>query len=1835
MKLRSFFLIMLTALVMTWLNGCKQERKQTTETAVLVSEYITGHTSGQISRSAQLLVKFTNPVVPDEQVGVAADKKFMDINPAVEGHLIWSDASTLVFTPENKFEWGKEYDVRINLERIFKERARVKEYSFSVFTPEKNFIVDISGLAMPDDDNTIYFLSGELTTSDEFDIQEVESLLTAIQNDDGLLIDWDHQPAIRKHNFTVRGIIRTEEESEVMIKWNGKKAGVSQSGQIAVKVPSLKDFRLLASRAVNTPAQYMVIEFSDIISKTAELTGLVSIEGNGVSKIERENNVLRIFPSARLSGRHKVIIDGSLSNSFGYQLGESVNIIVDFGSFKPAVRLPGDGVIVPSSGEGLIFPFEAVNLRAVDVRITQIFSNNIHSFLQDNDMDGQWQIDYVGRVIKRRKVDLVSDKLIDYGRWNYFTIDLASMIDVQPGAIYRVEIGFRMSYSLFPCEEKADTDGNYYPVTEETDDYMTSYSRIYYDNYYNWQLRDDPCSQAYYSPDKFVSRNILGSNFGIITKRDANRRMNVIITNLKTAMPESEVTVEAYDFQNQLITTVKTDQDGFASFDAERNTFLLVARKNENTGYLKTGDGSSLSLSNFDVSGNQTNEGLKGLIYGERGVWRPGDSVFVAFILEDKQGWIPHGHPIIMEVHDARGQAVERITRTRTERVIYPLYFKTGENDPTGNWYVTVRIGGTGFTKWIRVETVKPNRLKINFDFDSDILTGNKNYRAALTSRWLHGTPASGMKAQITASFRDISTSFSSFSDYVFDAPFGESYYPETDVFEGTLDEKGEAMVNFKFIPNSEVNNMLNATFITRVFEPGGDFSINRFTKKISPFNRYVGFKIPWSDPKYQKLNTDEDHSFDVITVDENGNPVSSEKITVKVYKLEWRYWWSSSYENLASYAGRTYHDPVYTTTVITGQDGRGSFMLNIPRSRWGRYLILADLPSANTAGSVVYFDWPYGRTESAGGAEMLMVSTNQEKYNVGETVIVSFPAGTSSSALVSIENGSKVLKQEWINNIDKDTKYEFKAQSEMSPNVYVHVSLINPHSQTANDLPIRMYGIAPVMVEDPASHLEPIIDMPDKLKPEEEFRVKIKENKGRAMDYYFALVDEGLLDLTGFKTPDPWPEFYSKEALGVKTWDMYRYVLGVYGGELERMFAIGGDEAAIDPSKSQGRRFEPVVKVIGPYRLEKGKTAEHRIMMPQYIGSVRAMLVAADGKAYGSAEKTVPVSNPLMVLGTLPRVIGPGEKIKIPVSVFAMEEGLERVSVEVETNDLLQPVGPSAMVVEVEETGEYDIEFDYAVAGSTGKAVVNITARAGRETARHDIFIDVRNPNPPETRYLFKPLEAGEKWNIDIEKFGVEGTNSARLEVSGILPLNLEKRLDYLIQYPHGCIEQVTSAVFPQLFIGSILEADPGRKEEMEMNIKDGIDELRHYQLSSGGMSFWPGSASVSDWGSVYTAHFMVRAGRAGYTVPAPLMNRLLQFIRTEAGAYTFDATKKYMQVTQAYRLYVLAEAGNPLTGAMNRLRERGAELDMTALWFLAGSYALSGRTEVAYELIDLRELIPQESYRETYGTRERNMAVVLNVLSILDEKEQAFSLARELSEILSSERWLSTQTTAWCLVAMTNFIGDQIPGEALSYSVSVNGVEENYRSENAINNHLLDFAEQDRIKLVVENLSGDMIYATAVWKGTPLAYSTTPEKRGLDLSVQYLNREGKEIDPGSVIQGSDFKVIVSVRNTGMYSGGNIALSQIFPSGWEIMNTRLFEGAVTEENSSYDYRDIRDDRVYTYFSLEPNQAKRFELTLTAAYEGEYILPAVVCEDMYDNSFFARTAGMTVKVIKE
>jgi hypothetical protein len=303
----------------------------------------------------------------------------------------------------------------------------------------------------------------------------------------------------------------------------------------------------------------------------------------------------------------------------------------------------------------------------------------------------------------------------------------------------------------------------------------------------------------------------------------------------------------------------------------------------------------------------------------------------------------------------------------------------------------------------------------------------------------------------------------------------------------------------------------------------------------------------------------------------------------------------------------------------------------------------------------------------------VLSVSTEKKKYNVGEDITVNIPSGKTGRILVSLENGTKVLRQEWVSPQEGTTTYTFKATNEMAPNIYANVTLLQPHDSSENDLPIRLYGITSIEVVDPSTELNPVISTADSFEPESTVSVEISEKQNKAMTYTLAVVDEGLLQLTRYKAPNPWTEFYKKESLGVRSWDNYTDVAGAYGMALEDMISIGGDGTGERDGGEKANRFPPMVDFQGPFTLAAGETHKKNIDIGSYIGKVRVMVVAGQDGAFGASETSVPVKKPLMVLGTMPRILRPQEELTLPISVFALDDAIKTGSISVTVDGPLQ----------------------------------------------------------------------------------------------------------------------------------------------------------------------------------------------------------------------------------------------------------------------------------------------------------------------------------------------------------------------------------------------------------------------------------------------------------------------------------------------------------------------------------------------------------------------------------
>ncbi|MCC7301528.1 MAG: hypothetical protein IT233_02700 [Bacteroidia bacterium] len=1846
-------LVIITAVMIT-LSSCMGPENQSVSTDPAFGNYISAYTSGVVARKDQIVV-----ILAKEYNGKFMDNKelasLFEFEPSLEGTAVWENKRTIRFIPSKPLPVSTHYITGFQLHKVADVPNKYKEFRFQFTVKNQQLQVNIEGPETYDAYNYEWqHLNGNVTVSDWADTAEIHQTLKASQEGRPLRVSWGYASGNR-HYFEIDSVKRGAAESKVVVEYDGKPVGDPNSGKLESRVPGMGDFSISNDNLKQNPDQVIELHFSDPLLAGQNLDGIVRLQGVDQLSFQIEGHALYVFLTERITGNRVLTISTGLKNAKGYKMNEPQEREYSFEPPKPMIRLVGKGNILPHSGN-LLFPFEVIGMKAVDVRISRIHEKNVAQFLQVNSIDGDEELRRVASKLVETKVDLEKGKKLNLNAWNRFTIDIAKYIRPEPGAIYRVELKMRKEYAACDCsgEEENTGENNGWFGGREDDEWFDTRNKDFYNYYDNefYSYESDyydqysPCSRDYYH-GRARGRNILASDLGIIAKIGNDRVANVFVSSLVDTRPMAGTTIEFLNYQQEVITSGVTDATGMLSINLPKKPFLLVAKSGDQRGYMKMEDSYSNSLSKFDVSGEDVQQGIKGYIYGERGVWRPGDSIYIAFLLEDKQKTLPTNHPVTFELVSPRGETAHKITRTSSLNGMYAFRTATDPNAITGNWLARVTVGKKTYTRSLKVETIKPNRLKIYLDFGKErISSTDKTQQGQLTVKWLHGALAKNMKAQVDVNVTGGSTTFPKYIGYVFDSPV-RFYNSNTEtVFNGTVDDKGNASFPLSLKIAENAPGKLKAFFTTKVFEEGGEFSVDRHSVEVSPFSSYVGMRFPESRLFGGMLETGETHTIEVATVDENGNPVNRKGVNIRVYNIGWRWWWDHQDEDLGGYLSRTSTVAVKDTALVTA-NGKGIFKLKLGHSHWGRYLVVATDPvSGHSCGKVVYVDapwWSKSNKNNNENASMLNFSTDKDKYFTGETIKVTIPSASGNRLLVCLETGSKVISRSWVETTEGETRIEIPATKEMLPNIFVHVTLMQPHARTKTDLPIRLYGVLPVMVEDPSTHLDPVLTTKDVWKPEEKATVMVKEKNGKPMTYTLAVVDDGLLDLTKYKTPAPWNTFYAREALGVKTWDLFDQVMASQYGKVDKMLSIGGDGMEEEGNNAKANRFKPMVRFIGPFYVAPGETKSHTLDIPNYVGSVRVMVVAGHNGAYGSADKTVAVRTPLMVLATLPRVLGPQETVELPVNVFAMEKQVKNVKVRVEVNSLFTLEGSSTQELTFKDIGDEVINFKMKVAPKTGLGSVRVIAESGSEKSVSEIEIDVRTPNPEVTDIDEIVLEPGKSWSLDYSFTGMGGTNKGVLEISSVPPMDLEKRLQYLMMYPHGCIEQTTSSVFPQLLVGNLLELTTKEKDQITKNVKAGIKRIQLFQTGAGGFSYWPGESYTSEWGSNYAGHFLMEAEKLGYSVPASMKNRWVKY-QTRAAKDWTGTNNKYShphgsesyQLIQAYRLYTLALAKQPEMGSMNRMREM-PNLSTESRWRLAAAYQLVGQDEVARNMVKgLNWLVkPYKELSYSYGSDYRDRAMILETLSLLQEMNGAKTLADEVAKSLSSDQWMSTQETAYGLIAMIKYVSGNGTTPVISAGYSLNGAgEQSFTSSTPVKHVRME--GKDLIKngkLQLRNTGTSVLYVKMIRRGIPLIGDPSAFSNHVKISVRYTDIKGNPIDVKKLSQGTDFIAEVKVDHAGTKGNLNeMALNQIFPSGWEIHNARMDE--FSTGNSGYTYQDVRDDRVYTYYNLQKNGTKTFKIRLNATYLGKFYLPTVETEAMYDNTIAARVPGMWVEVVR-
>mgnify|MGYP002794757719 FL=1 len=1859
--------LLLLIMMTVGLYSCTRTQKDIIPSADY-APYVNAYTGGVISQNSTIRIELTHDQ-PMVDLNSELKNNPFSFSPSLKGKAYWVSNNTIEFVPEEgTLKPGTLYEGTFQLGDFIEVDKKLKEFNFSFRVQERNFTLQLESLPItatqPDEIN----IKGEIRFSDVVKKEEVEKMLTASDGKKSYPVEVTATDNLTRYQFNIRQIPREADDYPLTITANGNPAGIDRKQSEEVLIPAKDCFRFMSAERIEQPENGIEIVFSAPLSTTQDLKGLIEIPEVSSSIFQINENRVFIYFEANTQNKLTLNIHEGVKDSQGKALGTSHTISFSEVSLKPQVEMSTSAAILPDS-KNLIIPFRAVNLYAVDLSVIRIFENNVLMFMQTNSLASANELRRSGRLVYKKTLWLAKDASKDIHHWGDYSIDLAGLIHQEPGAIYRVILSFRQEYSAYPCGGNENQDMKFADsntsdglikvsgsVLSEEDEAIWNTPEAYY--YYNggtmdwsvyrWTERDNPCHPSYYmNSDRIAACNVFASNLGMIVKRNSLNKLWIAVSNILDTKPIGKAQVTVYNFQLQPIGKGETNGDGFVEITPKGVPFIIVAESEKQKAYVRVVDGEEQSVSRFDVGGKDIQKGLKGFIYGERGVWRPGDTLHISFILEDREKRIPDKHPVALEIYNPRGQFYTKMISTQGMNGFYTFDVPTLATDPTGLWNAYIKVGGTTFHKGLRIETIKPNRLKINLALPKTLQATDKDVYAPLTSTWLTGATASKLKAKIEMSLSKVNTQFKNYGQYIFNNPATNFTTIKTDVFDGTLDAEGKASVTLKVPTATEAPGMLNATFTTRVFEPGGDASIYTQTIPFSPFTSYIGINL--NQPKGKYIETDKDHVFDIVTVNTQGQLVNRTNLEYKIYRIGWSWWWENSGESFGTYINNSSITPVASGNLQT-RGGKASFKFRVDYPSWGRYLVyVKDKESGHATGGTVYIDWPEWRGRSSktdpSGIKMLAFSLNKDSYEIGETATAIIPAAAGGRALVSIENGSTVLRQEWIEvSNGGDTKYTFKITPEMTPNVYLHISLLQPHAQTVNDLPIRMYGVVPVFVTNSQTVLQPQIQMPEVLRPETNFNVTVSEKSGKPMTYTLAIVDDGLLDLTNFKTPDPWNDFYSREALGIRTWDMYDNVLGASAGSYSSLFSTGGD-ATLKPADAKANRFKPVVKFIGPFYLGKGKSQTHTLKLPMYVGSVRAMVVAGQDGAYGNAEKTAFVRTPLMMLSTLPRVLSIQEEITVPVNIFAMENQVKNVTVSLQASGGgVQIVGANQQSLKFTQPGDQLVFFTLKTGSKTGKATIHLTANGGGQQTKETIEIDVRNPNPVVTLRNSQWIEAGQSKELSYNLSSSSANNQIKLEVSRIPSVDISRRFDFLYNYQHHCTEQLTSKALPLLFVAQFKTIDKTEAEKIKTNVQEAIRQIYGRQLPNGGFVYWPGNAVADEWISSYAGMFLTLAQEKGYAVHANVLNKWKRFQRAAAQNWRMPQEASGWQqwqseLQQAFRLYTLALAGVPEYGAMNRMKEQTG-LSIQAKWRLAAAYALTGKMKPAEELVYNVETTvnPYSSMNQICGSSDRDEAMILETLILMNRERDALQQAKVVSKNLSQEDWFSTQSTAFALMAMGR-LAEKLSG-TLDFVWSWNDKQQPaVKSAKAVfEKEIATTPKSGTVSVKNQGkgaLSVDLITRTQLLNDTLPAISDN-----LRMDIRYANLNGTPLSVNDIIQGTDFMAITSISNiSGTSDYTNLALTHIIPSGWEIYNERMVapetENAAADGSgqsvSKYSYQDIRDDRVLTYFNLRRGETKVFTVRLQATYAGNFILPAVQCEAMYDVNVQARSkAGRTI-----
>jgi uncharacterized protein YfaS (alpha-2-macroglobulin family) len=1837
----SRFFMRLTQLVIAFclLMACSDEQSHSGETAAPVpaatEEVVKMVTAGVISPQSKIEIHFTGAYFNAGLVDKALTENPLQFTPAIDGVLRVSARDKISFTPNVDLPLAQEYTATLKLSELFPSQPGLTDFSFAFATSAmevRSYKGEFFAPNIEQPERLVFRAEIAFIQAVEAEVLAGAMQLTLDEarlnyrleaNEDGMRFTLVSDPVERlDKNRQVKLLI---EAAPLQLEKDFSR----QETLPAMNYLIVSDFKVIPSS--RTPL--IQLSFSDMLAQQGDLSGIITIGDISDLKFSQSGKTLRISGPFVFGQDYQLTVRPGIRSVLGTTLADEFKETLSFPFAKPEVRFASRGTFLPTSARGQIH-VKTVNLKYIVVSVQKIFANNVGQFLQEqefrsavdasNGVSG-WELQRVGLEVYSEKIDLsaVENTVLTTA------LDLSAILPDNPGGIYYLEVSFDREAMIYPGLDD-----------EENQNY-----RYYGDDYYN-----NPLRQGYIYRHGQIYKTVILSDLGLSVVSEDNGYF-CAVTDLQTAQPLSGVTVQLMSYQNQVLASAVSDDKGFVNLPQEdKNAAYVEASKGAMRSIVRLYD-MAWNLSTFDIGGADPGsvDGFRAYLFTERGVHRPGDTIHVNLIARNRQMTFPANLPVSVKLINPRNALIHEQTYTNGRNGFFHFPLKTAATDPTGTYYFEVTIGSQTFHKYLQVETVIPDRIKLEIIPDQDPLALNEKFlQAELKAKYLFGNPASGLQADVDVVLIPGQKRFAMWEEFIFTPQYSRLEDYRSTIFSGPLNSQGKVRLKWQLPERQQLPVGVLALLAAEVKEKGGRGVRQMERIAIETHPAYTGIiapDLPWNSAK-----VDHEITYNYILVDAQGEAIGGKPLSLRIYRNSYFWWWeyNSRDEYQLHYKKDAYTELVEERELVsTSTPGQFSYT---PEER-GNYLI--ELGAKNGAGSTISHFFYASAWGGTGGkdAGMLALTSDAPEYYPGMTAYVNVPTAADARVLFTVMRGGELLERRWLDGRAGEVQVPLKITAAMVPNVYAGVAVIQPHGQTANDRPLRMFGVIPLNVADPLARQELNIDVAESLRSDEQFTVKVQTGDKQATTMIIAIVDEGLLTLTNFQTPNPDAFFNQKQRLTGRFFDLFNHVLGSHRGDVFKTIAIGGGfESSMnaDREATQNRRFKPVVMFSGPQVTDSKGRLSKTFTMPDYFGAVRIMAISAQDKRFGSSSTTVPVKTELMLMPTMPRILGPGERFRLPITVFAMDEKVGETEVELNITGTASLIGKSKQKLTFSGRGNSDIFFDVAAADAIGEATFRFSARSGDFRYEKEIPLYVRANSPRISDTKRASVAPGTSVTLPLQASGIAGSNQYSMTISRLAKLDFGNRLRWLLRYPYGCLEQTVSTVMPQLYLANFLPPNLRRQQALDDRINAGIRRLRRFQLNDGHFSYWPGATRVNHWADLNAGHFLLLAKERGYRVGEDMLAAWLAATRKKAIA----ALGSHME--RSYRLYLLALAGKAEMGAMNLIRENSYDqLPYISKRLLATAYLLAGNESIARQMWQGAEF-SIFNYRfsdRTFGSDLRDLGLDLNLAITFADWTSAKDLYQRVTERLAQNSWYSTQTLGICLLGLGQYVEAktaEFEDAAIRGSILVDGQQVTAIEQGNVS-QTYDLPESGKKEVSVRLDSGsgpDSVYLSLYWSGIPLRPENKEISENLQVITQFYDDNGVLLDPKVLKQGKTLWLKITAKRDRRDNNHlrELALSQLIPSGWEIVYTRLSGSApVPEWYDTYrvkrtlfeaEHMDMRDDRVMWFFDLgRSNNQAIFFVKLSAVTVGDFALPPTSFEAMYDNKYLARAPGQQVQVV--